>query len=69
MHAFCLFVDGAEMTVLRDALNSLPDDYYDPALADSLRERLRTGFDIDARWTVELLKAMGLGSYKDHPQG
>lgn len=65
-----------EVPVLLDALNLLAcreEDRGDPLSyapdADRVAVRVRAHLQLQALSARELLKAHGLGSYRDHPQG
>jgi hypothetical protein len=66
--SYCIFVDGAEIQVLLDALVSL-EDHYDGHTVDSLYDRLSVARRLSSVWADQYVRHLGVGKYRDHPQG
>jgi hypothetical protein len=67
--SYLLPVTAAEIETLLDAVNSLPDDYYDHVTSTGLVARLRAGRDLNAMPIDQLLRHAGLGRAERRPQG
>ena len=73
---YVLFLHGGQVTVLIDALVAFANqceaegDVCGVApTCDEMANRLRELDELDRAWGIEMVKAMGLGKYKNRPQG
>lgn len=64
-----LALNGERAFVLRDALNSLPEDYYAADTAEGLWREIDALGALLVADTEEVLKSMGIGRWEGRPQG
>jgi len=67
--SYLLPVTSVEIETLIDAVNALPDDYYEHLVATGLVARLRAGRELNMVPIEEIIRNAGVGRAKHRPQG